>query len=76
MTLSRRQKIIVWAWIAAIVLAGLFPPFATLQGYNRGFHPLFASPQYLKISFGPLVIEWGLATVVAVGCLLAGPAVR
>lgn len=64
--MTRHRRIVVWAWIAAIVAAGIFPPW-TQNGYPRGYCLLFSPPPYARthIDSSRLALEWLLISAVA-----------
>jgi len=71
--MERRQQIVVWIWIAAVVAAGLFPPW-TDRGLSEGYHSLFGPPHSrMHIDQSRLMLEWLLTSVLAAGTVFAWP---
>jgi hypothetical protein len=72
--MTRHRRIVVWAWIAAVVAAGIFPPWAQ-NGYSLGYRLLFTPALYARthIDSSRLMVEWVLISILALGCFLAWP---
>jgi hypothetical protein len=74
---TTRQRLIVWAWIAVVVAAGVYPPW-TLHEYSAGYHLIFAPPhgRAMHVDQSRLTIEWILCTVIAAGLYFVWPVLR
>ena len=71
--MTRRQRTVVWIWIAAVVGAGLFPPWAD-RGFPERYYCLFLPPHSrMHIDQARLTLEWLLLSVVGAGCFFAWP---
>ncbi len=71
--MTTRQRLVIWGWIAAIVAAGIYPPWAQ-RSYPAGYHLIIAPPnRSLHVDHSRLMIEWFIATVVAAGLYFAWP---
>lgn len=72
--MTGRRRVVIWLWIAAVLAAGIFPPWAQ-SGYPRGYYLLFSPPPYARshIDSSRLIVEWVLISVVALGCIFAWP---
>jgi hypothetical protein len=73
MKMTGRRRIVIWVWIAAVLAAGVFPPWAQ-GGYPRGYYLLFSPlPTRAHIDSSRLNLEWVLISAVALGFLFAWP---
>jgi hypothetical protein len=71
--MATRHKLVVWGWIAVVVAAGIYPPWAQ-RGYPAGYHLLFAPPNgSLHVDQSRLAVEWIIATVIAAGLYFVWP---
>jgi hypothetical protein len=72
--MTGHRRVVIWAWIAAVLAAGIFPPWVQ-GGYPRGYYLLFSPPPYTRahIDSSQLIVEWVLMSVVALGCIFAWP---
>lgn len=68
------QRVILWIWAAAIVAAGIYPPWITRggspMGYGLLFNPYRGVPNHIDVA--RLGVEWVIATVVAGAAFVAG----
>ena len=67
--MANRKRVIIWAWVAALVAAGVFPPWAH-RGCQMGIIWLFAPPTYwsIQVDISRLLIGWVIATAIAGAC--------
>ena len=83
--MNNKQKIAIWAGIAAICLMGLFPPWVHVVSHPEfgrntepaNYAPLFAPPLMSKyrwigteIDYSRLFIQWGIVVVIAGGLVV------
>lgn len=63
------QRIVIWAWVAAVAGAGIYPPWITRGGTPYGYGWIFSpgSVGASHVDSARLLIEWVIATAVAFG---------
>ena len=71
--MTTRQRIIIWSWIAVVVAAGIYVPWARHDS-PTGYHLIFAPPNAsIHVDQTRLGVEWIIATVVAAGLYFTWP---
>ena len=73
--MTARERFIIWGWIAVVVVAGIFPPWAQ-RGFPAGYHLIFAPPSNrgaIHVDQSRLMIEWIIVTAIAAGLCFAWP---
>ena len=77
--MSSRQRLIIWAWVAVVVAAGIFPPWTWRDNIGgriysgSGYFLLFAPPSGGQVDVTRLIIEWIIATAIIAGLYFAWP---
>lgn len=73
--MTDRHRFIIWGWIAIVVVAGVYAPWETHNGRTSGYHLIFAPPsEWIHVDLRRLIVEWIIATAIAVGLYFAWPA--
>lgn len=74
-TLSRRQKSIIWVGVAAIVVLAVYVPWSEgIHSYARGYSLIFRPPDaYSHLDTTRVVIPMGVVTLLTGALVFVGP---
>lgn len=67
-----RQRPIIWAWVALIVLTSVCPPWHR-GSYSLEYSPIFLPPYHATIDLPRLLLEWIVITVLLGGLYFTLP---